>query len=51
MLCVGERYKRRGGSVPLVIGDDLHALVLEDAYARVSCPEVDSDGGHDFVVM
>lgn len=32
-LIVGKRYIRRGGSVALVIGDDLHSVILPYTHA------------------
>mmetsp|Transcript_17606 Transcript_17606/g.48812 ORF Transcript_17606/g.48812 Transcript_17606/m.48812 type:complete len:156 (+) Transcript_17606:273-740(+) len=56
-LRLGERDPRRRGSVALVISDDLDALVLPDAHARVGSSQVDSDRGsvnllgrHDWIL-
>jgi hypothetical protein len=42
-LRLGKGNVRRGGTVSLVVSDDLHAVVLPDTDARVSRSEVDSD--------
>jgi hypothetical protein len=36
-------YIRRGGAVALVVGDNLHAIILPHAHARVRGTQVDSD--------
>lgn len=38
-----ERDVRRRDAVTLIIGDDLHASVFEDANARVRRAEIDTD--------
>ena len=43
-LSLVEGNVGRGGTVSLVVGDDLNAVVLPNANARVSGSEVDSDG-------
>nr|GMD50846.1 40S ribosomal protein S15a-1 [Ipomoea batatas]GMD57580.1 40S ribosomal protein S15a-1 [Ipomoea batatas] len=42
-LGIGERHVRRRGPVPLVISDDLDAIMLPNADARVGGSEIDSD--------
>jgi hypothetical protein len=42
-LRVGEGDVGRSGAVPLVVGDDLDAVVLPHADARVGRAEVDAD--------
>ena len=42
-LGVGECHVRRRRTVALVVGDDLHAIMLPHSDARVRRPEVDSD--------
>jgi hypothetical protein len=42
-LGIGERDVRRGRAVALVVGDDLDAVVLPDADARVGRAEIDAD--------
>lgn len=42
-LSVGEGDIGRCGAVPLVIGDDLNAIVLPDADARVRGPKINAD--------
>eukprot|EP00962_Isochrysis_galbana_P049593 scaffold21094_cov110-Isochrysis_galbana.AAC.2 len=43
-LRVCERNERWGGAVALVVGDDLDAVILPDAYARVRGAKIDADG-------
>ena len=42
-LGVGERHVGRRRPVSLVIGDDLHTVVLPHTYARVRGAEIDPD--------
>jgi hypothetical protein len=41
-LGVGEGDEGRGGAVPLVVGDDLDAVIAEDTHAGVGGPQIDS---------
>jgi hypothetical protein len=43
-LSVGEANVGWGGSVTLIVGDDLDSFVLPDAYTGVGGSEIDSDG-------
>merc|ERR1719198_106739 len=45
-LAVGEGDVGRRGAVALIVRDDLHAVILPHADARVGGPEVDPDGRH-----
>jgi hypothetical protein len=42
-LSIGESNKRGRGTVALVIGNDLDAVISEDAYARVGSSKIDTD--------
>jgi hypothetical protein len=42
-LRVGEGDVGRGGAIPLIVGDDLNAVVLPHADARVRRAEIDAD--------
>jgi len=44
-LGVGERHVGRRRPVPLVIGDDLNAVVLPHTDTRVGGAEIDTDRG------
>jgi hypothetical protein len=41
---VGEGYVRGGGTVTLVIGDDLNLIIYPNTHTRVGGSEVDSYG-------
>ena len=40
-----EGDERGRGAVALVVGDDLNAVIAEDAHARVGSTKIDTDGG------
>ena len=42
-LGVSEGDVRRGGAIPLIVGNDLHAVVLPHRDAGIRGPEVDSN--------
>ena len=46
-LGVGEGNEGRCCPVTLVVCDNLNAVIPEDAYARVGCTEINTNGRHD----
>lgn len=42
-LSVSEGYIRRGCAIPLVISDDLNAIMLPHAHTRIGSPEINPD--------
>ena len=42
-LCIGKRDIGGSGSIPLIISDDFHPIVLPHSHTRVRRPQIDSD--------